>query len=1151
MQTRVSKRGEALAVLVTSLSLTCLNSIHIPRVPTFIRPTSQEVLDLIFTNDSSSADSVSLRLYPELSSDHLPVTVLLRSDSSSNSDARALKRSAADERTHWNYEKADWECFRACLSLLLHPACFQDRFSDVIPGVAARSDAAQRLVDSMASALESALLSAAYCAIPRKVLRPSNHHWHQHAGVRVAISHKNRAQRFYRKNPSLTHAHQAYLRAKKAAEDAIKRAKQESLQDLLRKLETPHLHGKLLWSIFRRSSAEKSQAASASLHSIQDAQGNPPSSPQHSLNNLASHFAQAGKHPRPFHEPPVITRILTDASRHIEAARDPPPILSVEDITMLCQRQSCSTSSGPDEIAPHFIRHGGDALAKALTLVFNFSLSHSVVPQSWRLAHVICLSKGAGLDAASPSSYRPISLTSTLIRLFERALYPFIWRRFEPSIHPQQHGFRAHHNTLDNLFAVTQLIQRALREQHARRSVNRSLPIAFLDLVKAFDRVNHRILLARLWQYGIRGKLWCWIRAFLTGRQFQVRYAGRLSALFPLDAGVPQGSVLAPLLFAIFINSLPESIQAHAVQVLVSLFADDVAIAPLVAGSEGHRALQTALHIAAAWADSNGMEFSPAKSAVVLFSSQRDSCDDVAAIRAYNAHPPVEVRGVEVPRKHQTLLRSASETLKGQAPIANRPLPPSPGRFRLRQSLPAVNYSLTHSPRRSPSDGAISRSPSLGKSPTRSLSASSSPARRQGSVNARPAIPCSPTSKRAEFPSDSTAVSHVSPSWLAQLPSFRLSTFRLQLRSSYRYVGLILQNDGKWEAQTARVMQTAQLACNAILRLLPGPAPSARLSSISPHFSSIRSLTLTYLLPKVSYALCMWRPGDATLDLLDGFMLQPLRRALQLPHHINRKAMRAEFCVPSMRHVRESQLLKFAVHAHSLPAEDPTHRALHADYAQSYSIGMHQPEYARSFAVELRQVEQAWETTFTTIANSQQLHKISRDKMWRETEADKDASDTLQHFLTLKTSFQRSAYLYTDPPNIASIRASFRLNCARTHCFLHSRHQSDSSYCPYCSRAPARALIPETIPHMLLDCPQHAPTREKVRKDIETEMRKSGEKGASLPHLTLHHLLGADRISADNPGEWRKPSPRLLAALLHHSAPLMQQLYLIMKARYR
>ena len=136
--------------------------------------------------------------------------------------------------------------------------------------------------------------------------------------------------------------------------------------------------------------------------------------------------------------------------------------------------------------------------------------------------------------------------------------------------------------------------------------------IILLDFSKAFDKVNHSKLLWKLHQYGIRGRELAWIRAFLGSRSQQVVIDGEESESIPVTSGVPQGSVLGPILFLIYINDLPDEVRSR-----VRLFADDTALYLTMESEDERSALQTDLDILSAWETRWDMEFNPSKCQVV------------------------------------------------------------------------------------------------------------------------------------------------------------------------------------------------------------------------------------------------------------------------------------------------------------------------------------------------------------------------------------------------------------------------------------------------------------------------------------------------------------------------------------------------------
>ena len=180
--------------------------------------------------------------------------------------------------------------------------------------------------------------------------------------------------------------------------------------------------------------------------------------------------------------------------------------------------------------------------------------------------------KGSRQD---PASYRPVSLTSVPSKVLESLIRDKIIQHMSESglLHPAQHGF------LPRRSCATQLIE-VLEDWNRALDAGESVDVAYLDFSKAFDSVPHQRLLHKLQVYGIRGKLLQWVKAFLTERSQRVVVQGARSQWSPVLSGIPQGSVLGPTLFIIFVNDLPAQLQGS-----VKLFADDTKLYSLVGSS--------------------------------------------------------------------------------------------------------------------------------------------------------------------------------------------------------------------------------------------------------------------------------------------------------------------------------------------------------------------------------------------------------------------------------------------------------------------------------------------------------------------------------------------------------------------------------------
>ncbi|MFN9113037.1 MAG: RNA-directed DNA polymerase [Bacteroidota bacterium] len=221
--------------------------------------------------------------------------------------------------------------------------------------------------------------------------------------------------------------------------------------------------------------------------------------------------------------------------------------------------------------------------------------------------------KGKG-DRSDPASYRPISLTSVVARLLERVILARLSLHLEErgALSVRQAGFRKRFSTADQLFSLRVALQSAF----AKHSF---LPVAFLDIVKAYDRTWRDGLLLKLARQGVRGNSLRWVHDFLSGRSFRVVQRGAHSSWRPQLEGLPQGSVLAPLLFLVFINDIEDCLDGCE----AGMFADDVHVRPCKLGRQARKPLQRTLNKITDWAKRWKVEFSVSKSNIVVFTRRR------------------------------------------------------------------------------------------------------------------------------------------------------------------------------------------------------------------------------------------------------------------------------------------------------------------------------------------------------------------------------------------------------------------------------------------------------------------------------------------------------------------------------------------------
>ena len=252
------------------------------------------------------------------------------------------------------------------------------------------------------------------------------------------------------------------------------------------------------------------------------------------------------------------------------------------------------------------LKESSSEIAPILALIYNETLAQGTVPDDWRQANVAPIfKKGEKYDAAN---YRPVSLTCICCKTLEHIIVSNINKHlaFESILADCQHGFRSQRS------CETQLVQffhdlvsnldRALNRNH------RQTDVIIMDFAKAFDKVPHRRLLYKLDYYGIRGSTHKWITSWLSGRYQKVVLDGQASDPVPVLSGVPQGSVLGPVLFLIFINDLPENIRSS-----VRLFADDCVLYRNIESPTDCQILQDDLNRLAQWEADWQMKFNVAK----------------------------------------------------------------------------------------------------------------------------------------------------------------------------------------------------------------------------------------------------------------------------------------------------------------------------------------------------------------------------------------------------------------------------------------------------------------------------------------------------------------------------------------------------------
>ncbi|MCG8033229.1 MAG: hypothetical protein JAZ03_13755 [Candidatus Thiodiazotropha taylori] len=452
-------------------------------------------------------------------------------------------------------------------------------------------------INTYAESFTDNLLSLAEQCIPYKTvtIRPRDLPW-INSHIRKSMRKRNRLFRKYKRDHSIN-TYSRFKQARNIVISLLRKSKQNYIASLANKLKTNNLSVQDYWKTLK-SFIKPSQNSSIpplvkdNVYISEDSE---------KANLLNSYFVEQ--------------TLIDDQSATLPCTinNNTPKLSTIQiqpkEVEDTLKSLKLGKASGPDNINNRILKELAEPLSNPLSDLFNYSLSQCDFPNKWKEANVSPLFKKD--DPSLISNYRPISLLSTIGKVMEKIVHKHLFNFFKEHniITCLQSGFSPGDSTVNQLIDIYNTFCKALDDGKEVRAV-------FCDISKAFDRVWHRGLLHKLNEVGINSTLLQWLASYLSNRKQRVVIPGGVSDWLFIKAGVPQGSILGPLLFLIYINDIVDNIDSS-----VRLFADDTTLYLIVDDpTDAARQLNADLDKIHVWAERWLVKFNPAKSEALLLS---------------------------------------------------------------------------------------------------------------------------------------------------------------------------------------------------------------------------------------------------------------------------------------------------------------------------------------------------------------------------------------------------------------------------------------------------------------------------------------------------------------------------------------------------
>jgi len=365
--------------------------------------------------------------------------------------------------------------------------------------------------------------------------------------------------------------------------------------------EDSHQCSKRFWSFVKKCGQEDSGIAK-----LVDQNGEVKHSATEKAEVLNAQFQSVFSKPTP-----VPLNVLCEDAVRSPDVMMPQIQFTVAGIDKLLVELNPHKAAGPDGVKPLILKNLHMVIAPTLQIIFQKAYDSHRTPDEWRKACITPIYKKGSKE--DPANYRPVSLTCVVSKVMEHIIVSSMMRHLEGNnlLHDNQHGFRRNRSCDTQLLDFTHNLMTSMQ-------AGNQTDIIVMDFAKAFDSVPHTHLLFKLRRLGVDPDTVEWIKSFLQGRSQRVLLEGASSSEVPVLSGVPQGSVIGPVLFLVYINDLSQGLTSD-----IRLFADDTVLSREVKTQDDAIALQQDLHKLEVWSNRWSLKFHPKKCQVMRVTRAR------------------------------------------------------------------------------------------------------------------------------------------------------------------------------------------------------------------------------------------------------------------------------------------------------------------------------------------------------------------------------------------------------------------------------------------------------------------------------------------------------------------------------------------------